>query len=138
MFEWQEQLIDYPWVNEKNTFDECGNPDPAWSWYDMRFIVTNTSDTYCCDRFQECIEEKEIVHSEENDDETEWYIPQWHHLYFCPFCGCYIKGQGFGTPAKCRKMWCINFSCLKKAVRDFFFNRLFFFSKLNPWEKRAL
>jgi hypothetical protein len=29
MFEWQEQLIDYPWVNEKNTFDECGNPDPA-------------------------------------------------------------------------------------------------------------
>lgn len=53
---------------------------------------------FCCKRFQECVNIGEIVHSSELD-ETEWYIPSWHHLYYCPFCGKFIKGRGFGeTP----------------------------------------
>lgn len=53
----------------------------------------------CCERFGECVDAKEIVHSN-NIDETEWYVPEWHHLYFCPFCGANIKGEGFGNVSK--------------------------------------
>jgi predicted AlkP superfamily pyrophosphatase or phosphodiesterase len=49
----------------------------------------------CCERFRECVKLGEIIHSDEYD-ETEWYIPRWHHIYFCPFCGKSVKGQGFG------------------------------------------
>ena len=53
----------------------------------------------CCERFRQCVEEGEIVHADDFD-ETEWYIPEWHHVYYCPFCGSYIKGEGFGKPQK--------------------------------------
>ncbi len=51
---------------------------------------------YCCERFKESAEEQEIVHAG-IDDETEWFIPELWHLYYCPFCGALIKGQGWGT-----------------------------------------
>lgn len=54
----------------------------------------NIEISYCCDRFKDSVEEGKIVHSEEFD-ETEWYFPEWLHLYFCPFCGTNIKGRGF-------------------------------------------
>ena len=50
---------------------------------------------YCCVRFKEAVDEKEIVHAD-SDDETESYIPELWHLYFCPFCGAFVKGQGWG------------------------------------------
>jgi hypothetical protein len=50
---------------------------------------------YCCERFRESVEEQEIVHAD-NDDETEWFIPELWHLYYCPFCGAFIKGRGWG------------------------------------------
>ena len=49
---------------------------------------------YCCERFANCINEGEIVHADDND-ETEWYIPNWYHLYYCPFCGAFIQASGF-------------------------------------------
>jgi hypothetical protein len=51
---------------------------------------------YCCDSFEEGVREKRIVRAK-GFDETEWYFPEWLHLYFCPFCGTTVKGKGFGT-----------------------------------------
>jgi hypothetical protein len=61
--------------------------------------MTDHSSSYCCDRFEDCVRNDEIKHAGQ-DDETEWYIPNWHHLYYCPFCGAYVGGKGFGTPEK--------------------------------------
>ena len=61
--------------------------------------MTETNDTLCCRRFAECVREGEIVRAEDGD-ETEWFIPEWHHLYFCPFCGSKVQGKGFGTREK--------------------------------------
>lgn len=49
----------------------------------------------CCTKFEECVKRGEIAHSDEFD-ETEWYVPNWYHLYYCPFCGKFIKGKGYG------------------------------------------
>jgi hypothetical protein len=57
-------------------------------------------DKFCCERFQECYERGEISYSYEAEseiDETEWFIDQFHHLYYGPFCGAFIKGYGFGV-----------------------------------------
>jgi hypothetical protein len=56
--------------------------------------------TFCCERFKECYERGEISYSYESPrdiDETEWYINEFYHLYYCPFCGAFIKGYGFGN-----------------------------------------
>jgi len=55
----------------------------------------------CCERFQECVDEGEILYAGKSD-ETEWFIPNWHHLYYCPFCGALIQGEGFGELEKKR------------------------------------
>jgi len=52
--------------------------------------------SYCCDRFEFAVNENYIIKSDDYD-ETEWYFPELGHLYFCPFCGSYIKGEGFGN-----------------------------------------
>jgi hypothetical protein len=49
----------------------------------------------CCERFAEAIKAKEIIHADQND-ETEWFISELGHLYYCPFCGAYVKGKGWG------------------------------------------
>jgi hypothetical protein len=54
----------------------------------------------CCERFGEAYTEGEVSYAYENSnniDETEWFIDTLWHLYYCPFCGAFIKGQGFGT-----------------------------------------
>lgn len=81
---------------------------------------------YCCLRFKESVEEKKFLSINDNKllkrnmivwhidhkyngkkyinnkkiDETQWFMPEWLHIYYCPFCGTYIKGKGFGTPPK--------------------------------------
>lgn len=55
-----------------------------------------TGDNYCCDRFKESVQEGKFVRAEE-PDETEWYMPGWLHIYFCPFCGVPVKDKGFGS-----------------------------------------
>ena len=57
--------------------------------------MKNNKDRYCCKRFEEGVKEGKIVHSL-GLDETEWFIPEWLHIYYCPFCGKFIKGKGFG------------------------------------------
>lgn len=49
-----------------------------------------TGAKYCCDRFGESVQEGKIVKAEE-PDETEWYMPEWLHIYFCPFCGASVN-----------------------------------------------
>lgn len=51
---------------------------------------------YCCSRFEESVKEGKLVRSASRD-ETEWFMPEWLHVYFCPFCGTLGKGTGFGT-----------------------------------------
>jgi hypothetical protein len=54
----------------------------------------------CCERFRESYEQGEISYAYESThdiDETEWYVNGFHHLYFCPFCGAFIKGHGYGS-----------------------------------------
>ena len=36
-------------------------------------------------------------------DETRWFMPEWLHIYYCPFCGTFVKERGFGTYHKDRK-----------------------------------
>ena len=54
----------------------------------------------CCERFYEWYQSGEISYAYErhsNIDETEWIIDGMAHIYFCPFCGAFIKGHGFGN-----------------------------------------
>ena len=53
----------------------------------------------CCGRFKEAAKHEEICfsYSDTNKiDETAWYIDKLWHIYYCPFCGKFIKGEGFG------------------------------------------
>ncbi len=56
---------------------------------------------YCCERFRESVNEG-FIKKASGFDETEWLFPEWLHLYFCPFCGSNIKGNGFGEYDKKR------------------------------------
>lgn len=58
---------------------------------------------YCCSRFESSVKEGEFSYAYKygNEiDETQWVITGWYHLYYCPFCGKYIKGRGFGIAPK--------------------------------------
>ncbi len=50
---------------------------------------------YCCERFADSVRKKEIFRAR-SGDETEWYIAGGCHIYYCPFCGKFIKGKGWG------------------------------------------
>ena len=55
---------------------------------------------FCCERFEDSYKEGGIRYAYENSpeiDETDWYIGDLAHLYYCPFCGAFIKGKGFGN-----------------------------------------
>jgi len=52
---------------------------------------------YCCERFHESVKTIEcIARADDLPDETDWYIVHGLHIYYCPFCGAFIKGEGFG------------------------------------------
>ncbi len=59
---------------------------------------------YCCPRFEESVKERKLVYTYTHNkkiDETAWFMPEWLHIYYCPFCGEYIKGKGYGkSPCK--------------------------------------
>jgi len=71
-------------------------------------IITNTKELksrikYCCPRFKNSVKEGKFTYAYKYNkgiDETQWIIPGWYHLYYCPFCGKYIKGKGFGVAPK--------------------------------------
>jgi len=56
--------------------------------------------SFCCARLKDAYKEidpdHEILVFTEKFDETQWFINGLAHLYFCPFCGSYIAGHGFG------------------------------------------
>ena len=54
------------------------------------------NETFCCARFKDSVIEGKFEKAQDND-ETEWFMPEWLHIYFCPFCGKDIKGHGFGN-----------------------------------------
>lgn len=60
--------------------------------------------TFCCERLKDIYEEVDPKHKiivfTKKFDETQWYIRGLAHLYFCPFCGSYIAGNGFGKPVE--------------------------------------
>jgi hypothetical protein len=62
-----------------------------------RKALIDTTIKYCCERFKETVLEGMITHSYSKPDETEWFIPYSGHIYFCPFCGKFIKGDGWGN-----------------------------------------
>jgi len=53
----------------------------------------------CCERFAQCVAEHSIIYCGV-EDETEWAVPTFYHLYYCPFCGAFIKGRGWGEEDK--------------------------------------
>ena len=62
--------------------------------------MTKKISNFCCERFGEFYLTGEIHYAYEKHsaiDETEWVISGFAHLYFCPFCGAFIKGYGFGN-----------------------------------------
>jgi len=55
---------------------------------------------FCCERFKEFYKSGEVIYAYEKSteiDETNWIIDGFGHLYYCPFCGSFIKGKGFGN-----------------------------------------
>ena len=70
-------------------------------------ISKNQEKKYCCIRFKEFVKDKLIYYAYENTnnlDETAWYIPDdFGHIYYCPFCGTHIKGEGWGEYDLTRK-----------------------------------
>jgi len=65
----------------------------------MTKAKSKTRGDICCDRFYEAYLADEISYAYEKHtdiDETEWLISGLWHLYYCPFCGTWIKGRGFG------------------------------------------
>ena len=57
---------------------------------------------FCCSRFEESVAEGKFMRSA-GIDETEWFMPEWLHVYHCPFCGTLIKGRGTGRYNEDRK-----------------------------------
>jgi hypothetical protein len=55
---------------------------------------------YCCSRFRDAVEDDKFIEYAGKKDETEWFISEGYHIYYCPFCGSYIAGEGFGKPPK--------------------------------------
>ncbi len=52
---------------------------------------------YCCEEFKFNVEECGVIKKADDlPDETEWYLNEGGHIYYCPFCGAFIKGEGFG------------------------------------------
>ena len=51
--------------------------------------------TYCCERFRVGVKEGSIHYCGKRD-ETEWAVQDFYHLYYCPFCGAFVKGTGWG------------------------------------------
>ncbi len=52
---------------------------------------------YCCERFRDNVEVHKVIRKTDDlPDETEWYIEGGEHIYYRPFCGAFIKGEGFG------------------------------------------
>jgi hypothetical protein len=78
---------------------DFANPKSKYS--DSKKIKTPKRIRYCCERFALAVKEKEIMHSYSSPratiDETTWFINTLWHLYYCPFCGAFIKGKGFGN-----------------------------------------
>jgi hypothetical protein len=62
--------------------------------------MANHVPTYCCFRFRESVRVDKTIIKATGLDETEWYLPEGGHIYFCPFCGHRVKGKGFGTYAQ--------------------------------------
>jgi hypothetical protein len=65
-----------------------------------RLLVGTKPEKICCELFKEWYETSEIVfaYAETQEiDETQWFVDGFAHLYYCPFCGEYIKGRGFGN-----------------------------------------
>jgi hypothetical protein len=58
--------------------------------------MKKSKDRFCCDRFSMSVKEKAFFRSEDDNDETEWFIAEWLHIYYCPFCGAFVKGKGWG------------------------------------------
>lgn len=66
----------------------------------MTITKTKKISDVCCDRFYEAYLADEISFAYDKRtelDETEWFISGLWHLYYCPFCGAFIKGRGFGN-----------------------------------------
>jgi hypothetical protein len=65
-----------------------------------RFLTGTKPEKICCERFKEFYETGDIVFAyakTQEIDETQWLVNGLAHLYYCPFCGEYIKGRGFGV-----------------------------------------
>lgn len=58
--------------------------------------MSDVNEKICCKRFAESVAEGHILKAEKND-ETAWFFKEWFHIYYCPFCGKSVKGEGFGT-----------------------------------------
>ena len=65
-----------------------------------RLLTGKKPGKICCERFIDSYQKKEIVFAyadTQEIDETQWFVDGFTHLYYCPFCGEYIKGRGFGN-----------------------------------------
>jgi hypothetical protein len=51
---------------------------------------------YCCDRFKDSVKNG-YIEKTDHYDETKWFLKEWLHIYYCPFCGRNVKGRGFGS-----------------------------------------
>ncbi len=81
----------------------------------------------CCYRFKMSVKDGILRHAQ-NYDETEWIISDGDHIYYCPYCGSYIKGEGFGRSyKKVEKIDEQEYTLIRKII-----------TKYNPEQKNIL
>jgi hypothetical protein len=95
-----------PFCGDKKVFKGSVHFDFASNPSDGPFpkkIRKKSMGKYCCSKFKDSVKDGKFIYAYKyykDIDETEWFMPDWYHLYYCPFCGKYIKGQGFGHSLK--------------------------------------
>jgi hypothetical protein len=71
-----------------------------WDWWVKNHnFKTRKPTNFCCERLRKSYQEGSIIYIYEYTskiDETEWVIKDLWHIYYCPFCGAFIKGYGSG------------------------------------------
>lgn len=56
---------------------------------------------HCCERFKESVDEDKVIRRAiDLPDETKWYLSEGGHIYYCPFCGAFIKAKGSATTTR--------------------------------------
>jgi len=77
--------------------------NPKSRYKDDHVVKMGKRPAFCCSRFNHAVKEGRFVFAYvivRTIDETQWIDAGGYHIYYCPYCGTYIKGEGYGFRPK--------------------------------------